>query len=60
MKDKLYPDISVSENAQKGFFRRVPGSLQKGTPTSLYLLEMRMGLYQEFGLAFLAEVFFLR
>ncbi len=24
MKDKLYPDTSVSQNAQKRFFRRIP------------------------------------
>ncbi len=34
MKDKLYPDTSVSENAQKRFFRRVPDSLENGTRRS--------------------------
>jgi hypothetical protein len=30
-KGKLYPDTSVAENAQKRFFRRLPGSLENGT-----------------------------
>jgi len=29
IKDKLYPDTSVPEKAQKRFFSRVPGSLEK-------------------------------
>jgi len=35
MKDKLYPDTSVRENAHKWFSMRVPGSLENGTLTSL-------------------------
>ncbi len=35
MKDRFYPDTSVPENAQKRFFRRVPGSLENGTLTPL-------------------------
>ncbi len=35
MKDKLYPDTSVSENEQKRFFRRVPCSLENRTWTPL-------------------------
>ncbi len=29
MKDKLYPDTSVSENAQKRIFRRIPDSSER-------------------------------
>jgi hypothetical protein len=35
MKDKLYPGTSPPENAQKRFFRRVPGSEGAGTLTPL-------------------------
>ncbi len=35
MQNKLDPDTSVSENARKGFFRRVPDPLENGIPTHL-------------------------
>jgi hypothetical protein len=35
MKGTLYPDNSVSDNAQKRFLRRVSNSLEKGTPPPL-------------------------
>jgi hypothetical protein len=37
MKDNSYPDPSVPENAQKAFFRWVPGSLENGTLTLVLL-----------------------
>jgi hypothetical protein len=39
MKDKLYPDTSVSENAQEQFFRWISVSLENGTRTPLFLIE---------------------
>ncbi len=35
IEDRLYPDICVSKNTQKRFFRQVPGSLRNGTSVGI-------------------------